>query len=202
MKKLTAAMVLVGLTVACGDELGGIIAEIEEIYDRAGALLEQQVAEAPAEVAAAEEAVVAAEADLAAAQAAVDAVPQLPSITARQALDHEFMARRMEESMVQSEEKRRLGRVVTAARFAVASAEGARRTAERRAAAAEETIERHRRQLQSLREAYEDDTWDLLAISQWSSALGQDVSPRSILIAARREAEAELARLEAGESQE
>ena len=196
MKKLTAVMVLVGLTVACGDELGGIIAEIEEIYDRAEALLEQQVAEAPAAVAAAEEAVEAAEADLAAAQAAFDAVPQLPAPSVHEVLDREFMARSREESRVRGEEMRRLGRVVTAARFAVASAEGARRTVERRAAAAEETIERHRRQLQRLREAYEDDALDLLA-----SRLGENVSPRSMMMGLKREAEAELARLEAGESQ-
>lgn len=191
MKKLTAVMVLVGLTVACGDELGGILAEIEDIYDRAGTLLEQQVAEAPAEVAAAEEEIAAAEADLVAAQAAVDAVPQLPPITARVVLDRELMAKRTEDVTARSEEIRRLQSVVTAARFAVATAEGARRTAERRAAVAEETIERHRQQVQRLREAYEDDTLDLLA-----SRLGPNVSVRSMLIGLKREAEAELARLE------
>ena len=97
----------------------------------------------------------------------------------------------MEEAMARSEEVRRLQGVATAARAAVAAAEGARRAAERRRDAAERTIAEHERRLQTLREAYEDDTWDLLT-------LGQEVSPRSILIDARREAEAELARVEAG----
>ena len=48
---------------------------------------------------------------------------------------------------------------------------------------------RHGNQLRQLRTAYEDDTWDLI---------NPDVSPRSIVLNARREAERELSRLEAG----
>lgn len=48
---------------------------------------------------------------------------------------------------------------------------------------------RHANQLRQLRTAYEDDTWDLI---------NPDVSPRSIVLNARREAERELSRLEAG----
>ena len=156
---------------------------------------------ATAEVAAVEEEIATAEADLTAAQAAFEAAPSgsMPAPSTRQALDRQFMARRSEQVVALSEEKRRLGRVVSAAREAVRSAQSARRAAAGRGSAAEQAIERHRRKVQSLREAYEDDTWDLLAISQFSSAMGQDVSPRSILIAARREAEEELARREAGE---
>jgi len=197
VKRLTAVMVLVGLTVACGDELGGILAEIEDIYDRAGRLLEQQVAAAAAEVAAAEEEIAAAEAELEAAQAAFEAAPGSRRLTVRELLiDDAARARAEAENREREAEWRRLRDVVGAARAGVQSAETAKRAAAGRGTAAERAIERHRQKLQSLREAYEDDTWDLLAISQLSSALGEDVSPRSILIAARREAEAELARLE------
>ena len=48
---------------------------------------------------------------------------------------------------------------------------------------------RHASQLRQLRTAYEDDTWDLI---------NPDVSPRSIVLNTRREAERELSRLEAG----
>ncbi len=197
MKRLTAVMVLVGLTVACGDELGGILAEIEDIYDRAGTLLEEQAAEAAVEVAAAEEEIATAEVDLAAAQAAFEAAPGSRLLTVRELLiDDAARARAEAENREREAEWRRLRDVVGAARAGVRSAENARRAAAGRGTAAEQAIERHRQKLQSLREAYEDDTWDLLTISQFSSALGQDVSPRSILIAARREAEEELARLE------
>ena len=194
-----AATVLVGLTVACGDELGGILAEIEDIYDRARTVLERQIEQAASDVAAAEAEEAAAAADIVAAQEAVAAVPRLPPISVDVVLDPERMAARTERVRARSQEIRRLTDVLNAARLAEASAQGARRTAERQGAAAERTIERHRQRLQSLREAYEEDTWDLLAISQFSSALGQEVSPRSILIDARRDAEAELARVEAGE---
>jgi hypothetical protein len=158
------------------------------------------VAAAAAEVAAAEEEIATAEADLAAAQAAFEAAPgALPPASVQEVLDREVMAKRMEIAMARGEEKRRLGSVMSAARAAVQATRNARRAAERRGTAVEQTIERHRQRLQTLREAYEDDTWDLLAISQVGSALGQDVSPRSILIEARRRAEAELAELEGGD---
>ena len=175
VKKLTAAMMLVGLTVACGDQLGGILAEIEELYDRAGSLLEEQMSAAEAEAVAADE-------DLAEAEAAFEAAPgQDP----RRMWAGSFLTTPTAEDV----EKRRLYDVVQALR-------DAKRDAERAVVRAERTIEQHRQQLQRLREAYEDDTLDLLA-----SRLGENVSPRSMMMGLKREAEAELARLEAGESQ-
>lgn len=197
MKKLTVVMAFVGLTVACGDELGGILSEIEEIYDRARPLLEQQVAAAAAEVAAAEEEIAAAEAELAAAQAAFEAAPgALPPASVQEVLDREVMAKRMEIAMARGEEKRRLGSVMSAARVAVQAARNARRAAQRRGDESKRTLAGHERGVQTLRETYEDDTWDLLARTELGRALGPDVSPRSILIEARRQAERELAELE------
>jgi hypothetical protein len=197
VKKLTVVMVFVGLTVACGDELGGILSEIEEIYDRARPLLEQQVAAAAAEVAAAEEEIATAEADLATAQAAFEAAPGSRLLTVRELLiDDAARALAEAENRERDAEKRRLRDVMSAARVGVQAARNARRAAQRRGDEAKRTRAGHERGVQTLREAYEDDTWDLLAISQFSSAMGQDVSPRSILIEARRQAERELAELE------
>lgn len=197
MKKLTVVMAFVGLTVACGDELGGILSEIEEIYDRARPLLEQQVAAAAAEVAAAEEEIATAEAELAAAQAAFEAAPgALPPASVQEVLDREVMAKRMEIAMARGEEKRRLGSVMSAARVAVQAARNARRAAQRRGDKAKRTLAGHERGVQTLRETYEDDTWDLLARTELGRAFGADISPRSILIEARRQAERELAELE------
>lgn len=197
MKKLTVVMAFVGLTVACGDELGGILGDIEDIYDRARTLLEHEVAEAAAEVAAAEEEIATAEADLATAQAAFEAAPGSRLLTVRELLiDDAARALAEAENRERDAEKRRLRDVMSAARVGVQAARNARRAAQRRGDEAKRTVAGHERGVQTLREAYEDDTWDLLAISQFSSAMGQDVSPRSILIEARRQAERELAELE------
>ena len=48
---------------------------------------------------------------------------------------------------------------------------------------------RHANRLRQLRNAYEDDTWELIRT---------DVSPRSIVLSARQDAERELRRLESG----
>ena len=48
---------------------------------------------------------------------------------------------------------------------------------------------RHTDRLRQLRTAYEDDTWELI---------DRDLSPRSIVLRARQQAERELRRLEAG----
>jgi len=173
-------MLLAGLTLAagCGNELGGILAEIEDIYDRARPLLEQQVAQASAESAAMEVELAAAEDEIEAAEAAFEAAPGRHPRTAT------FLSRRTPEDI----EKLRLYGVLEAARDSRRAAQDARRTAERSGAAAERTIERHQQQLAEFRTAYEDDTWDLLT--------AQLVSPRSFLIDRRRSAEAELERLE------
>lgn len=176
---LTAGMLLAGLTLAgCGNELGGILAEIEDIYDRSRPLLEQQVAQASAEAAAMEAELAAVEDEIEAAQAAFEAAPGRHPRTAT------FLSRRTPEDI----EKLRLYGVLEAARDSRRAAQDARRTAETRGATAERTIERHRQRLAELRTAYEDDTWDLLT--------AQLVSPRSFLIDRRRAAEAELERLE------
>ena len=106
---------------------------------------------------------------------------------ARSAYENAPGARRFGRSQSEEDiEKDRLYDVWQEARSSSNEAAVLNRNAERFLDAARA---RHGNQLRQLRTAYEDDTWDLV---------NPDVSPRSIVLNARREAERELSRLEAG----
>lgn len=125
------------------DELAGILAEIEDLFDRARPFLEQQAAE------------------LATAEEAYNNAPGLA------------FAR---PGRPANAEKRRLSDELTQLRYRYRNPQ--------------RTLESHSESLETLRTAYEDDTWDLMT--------GGMVSPRSLLISRRRTAESQLLRLEAG----
>ena len=178
MPVLPAAPVslLLALTLGCGgDELGGTLADIEDIYARAQPLLEQQVAESSTTAEAAAAAAEAAQPAVAAAELAYRRAPGSRMRRTPRAVDLE---------------KRRLYEVRQEANQEAHSARLASIAATNWGNTAQQALDNNEEMLQRLRTAYEDDTWDLLT--------GGMVSPRSVLMDAKRRAETQLMRLEAG----
>ena len=165
VRPMVVLLFLVGLIAGCS-EIPGALADIESLQDRTRALLEQQVEETAAAAAAAETA-------LAEAQTAYESAP-----------GREYVYRG--EPTPEDREKQRLRDVFQEMRTAHNDAV---RLADRVKGYLDAARTRHANRLRPLRNAYEDDTWELIM---------PDVSPRSIVLDSRQDAERELRRLEAG----
>ena len=162
---MTAVLLPTALALGCG-EIPRALAEIESLQDRTRALLEQRVEEAAADAAAAETA-------LAEAQTAHQSAP---------GRDYVYGGEPTPEDL----EKQRLRDVLQEARTTRNDAVNFSNRVKRYL---DDARTRHSNRLRRLRNAYEDDTWELIRT---------DVSPRSIVLNARQQAERELSRLEAG----
>ena len=165
VRPMVVLLFLVGLIAGCS-EIPSALADIESLQDRTRALLEQQVEETAAAAAAAETA-------LAEAQTAYESAP-----------GREYVYRG--EPTPEDREKQRLRDVFQETRTAHNDAV---RLADRVKGYLDAARTRHANRLRPLRNAYEDDTWELIR---------PDVSPRSIVLDNRQDAERELRRLEAG----
>ena len=162
---MTAVLLPMALALGCG-EIPRALADIESFHDRTRALLEQRVEETAADATAAETA-------LAEAQTAYESAP---------GRDYVYGGEPTPEDL----EKQRLRGVFQEARTARNDAVN---FSNRVKGYLDDALTRHSNQLRRLRNAYEDDTWELIRT---------DVSPRSIVLNARQQAERELSRLEAG----
>ena len=162
---MTVVLLPMALALGCG-EIPRALADIESLQDRTRARLEQRVEETAAEAAAAETA-------LAEAQTAYESAPGRFSVYRGEPTPEDI-------------EKQRLGDVLQEARTARNDAVN---LANRVEGYLDDARTRHADRLRRLRDAYEDDTWELIRT---------DVSPRSIVLNDRQAAERELRRLEAG----
>ena len=161
---VTALLAPMVLALGCG-EIPRALADIESLQDQTRALLEQDVEETAADAAAAA-------ATLAEAQTAYESAPG--RIYAYGELTPEDV------------EKQRLRDAMQEARTAHNSAVNLSNRVKGYLDAAHT---RHANRLRQLRNAYEDDTWELIRT---------DVSPRAIVLSDRQAAERELRRLESG----
>ena len=162
---MTALLLLIAPMAGCG-EIPRALADIESLQDRTRALLEQRAEETAAEAAAAETAV-------AEAQTAYESAP---------GRDYVYRGEPTPEDL----EKQRLRDVLQEVRTARNEAVNLNTRVK---GYLDDARTRHANRLRELRNAYEDDTWELIR---------RNVSPRSIVLNARQEAERELRRLEAG----
>ena len=161
---MTAVLLPTAVALGCG-EIPRALADIESLQDRTRALLEQRVEETAPEAAAAETA-------LAEAQTAHDSAPGRNYVYG--------------EPTPEDLEKQRLRDVFQEARTARNDAVNLNNRVK---GYLDNARTRHANRLRRLRNAYEDDTWELIRT---------DISPRSIVLNARQQAERELSRLEAG----
>ena len=162
---MTAVLLPTAVALGCG-EIPRALADIESLQNRTRALVEQRVEETAAEAAAAETA-------LAEAQTAHDSAP---------GRDRVYRGEPTPEDL----EKQRLRDVFQEARTARNDAVNLNNRVK---GYLDDARTRHSNRLRRLRNAHEDDTWELIRT---------DVSPRSIVLNARQQAERELSRLEAG----
>ena len=162
---MTAVLLPMAVALGCG-EIPRALADIESLQDGTRALLEQRVEETTAEAAAAETV-------LAAAQTAYDSAPGRARV---------YLGEPTQEDL----EKQRLRDVLQEARTVRNDADNLNNRVKRYL---DDARTRHSNRLRRLRNAYEDDTWELIRT---------DISPRSIVLNARQQAERELRRLEAG----
>ena len=162
---MTAVLLPTALALGCG-EIPRALADIESLQDRTRGLLEQRVEETAADAAAAEAA-------LADAQTAYDSAPGRAYVYRGEPTPEDL-------------EKQRLRDVFQEARTARNDAVN---FSNRVKGYLDSARTRHANRLRRLRNAYEDDTWELIRT---------DVSPRSIVLNERQQAERELSRLEAG----